>query len=496
MTISPNRRSLTRGRPKVNGGICCTRCERMSTQNRTPSWPGEQLCNSCFYTTMRTHGICPLCGHDGLLPGRTNRADPQPVCRSCADIPDDYQCLTCHTEGQIYRDGQCARCALRKDLTALIVDGAIEPVVMCRIVESLCGVDRPESILTWKRSPSVQTLLTALSCGDIPLSHDGLDEVGQSRQITHLRSLLEHNGLLPRRDEHLACFESWLAAKLDAIPETAVRAPVEQFATWHHLRRLRRNSTPGQTSERSTQSAKQQITETIKFLGWLNETHQRTAASCRQQDVDEWLATGPTTRHHVRAFFAWAKKGKINATVRLENQQTKSIPLLSQDQRLQWIKELLTGDAESLHYRVAGILVLLYAQPLVRVAALPTTAIVVAPAEIRTSLGAEPVPVPEPFASTLKDHLNNRPNLRAAGGMTANPWLFPSRHPGKHMHTRSFVNRLGEVGINVLGARNSALRNLVAEMPPPVVAKLLGFSDTCTQRHAQLAGQPWSRYVK
>jgi hypothetical protein len=63
------------------------------------------------------------------------------------------------------------------------------------------------------------------------------------------------------------------------------------------------------------------------------------------------------------------------------------------------------------------------------------------------------------------------------------------------MHTRSIVNRLGEVGINVLGARNSALRNLVAEIPAPVVAKLLGFSDTCTQRHAQLAAQPWSRYV-
>jgi hypothetical protein len=43
------------------------------------------------------------------------------------------------------------------------------------------------------------------------------------------------------------------------------------------------------------------------------------------------------------------------------------------------------------------------------------------------------------------------------------------------MHTRSIMNRLREVGINVLGARNSALRNLIAEMPPPVVAKLLGF---------------------
>jgi hypothetical protein len=35
---------------------------------------------------------------------------------------------------------------------------------------------------------------------------------------------------------------------------------------------------------------------------------------------------------------------------------------------------------------------------------------------------------------------------------------------------------LRTLGINLLGARNSALQNLVAEIPPPVVAHLLGYS--------------------
>jgi hypothetical protein len=64
----------------------------MSTQNRTPSWPGEQLCNSCFYTAMRTYGTCPICGHHGVLPGRANRTDHRPVCLACAGIPENYQC--------------------------------------------------------------------------------------------------------------------------------------------------------------------------------------------------------------------------------------------------------------------------------------------------------------------------------------------------------------------------------------------------------------------
>ena len=72
--------------------------------------------------------------------------------------------------------------------------------------------------------------------------------------------------------------------------------------------------------------------------------------------------------------------------------------MLTQDQRLARIKGLLTDDIESLPYRVAGTLLLLYAQPLIRIVALPTAAIIVAPHETRISLGAEPVPVPEPFA--------------------------------------------------------------------------------------------------
>jgi hypothetical protein len=39
-------------------------------------------------------------------------------------------------------------------------------------------------------------------------------------------------------------------------------------------------------------AAKQEITETVKFLTWLHETHQRTAATCTQQDIDAWLAFG------------------------------------------------------------------------------------------------------------------------------------------------------------------------------------------------------------
>ncbi len=459
------------------------------------SWPGEQLCHSCFYSAMRTHGTCPRCRHDGVLPGRANRTDPRPVCLGCAGIEGNYACSTCGTEGEIFRKGQCARCVVRDDLSVLMVRDAVDPVVMSTIVTILCDVDRPESIYTWKRSPKVQDLLTGLASGRIPLTHEGLDELGGGRLVGHLRSVLEHHGLLPIRDEHLARFESWLATKLDAIPQRSVRGPVEQFATWHHLNRLRRNSSPGQASDGPVRSAKQEITETIKFLTWLEQTHHRSAATCNQQDVDEYLVSGPTTRHLIRTFFVWAKANKINKTVQIGHRQAKTTPTLTQDQRLAWLKELLRGDADTLPYRLAGTLLLLYAQPLVRVAGLPTTAIVVTPHELRIALGKEPAPLPEPFADMIRRHLNDRPNLRTAGGSIENPWLFPGYHAGKHLDPQSIMLRLRKLGINLLGARNAAIQNLAAEVPPPLVAELLGYSYQVAHRHAEIAAQPWSQYA-
>jgi hypothetical protein len=61
-------------------------------------------------------------------------------------------------------------------------------------------------------------------------------------------------------------------------------------------------------------------------------------------------------------------------------------------------------------------LMLLYAQPLTPIAALKTTAIVLTPQELRISLGAEPIPVPEPFAGMLRFRLHNRSNLRINRG--------------------------------------------------------------------------------
>jgi hypothetical protein len=495
MTVSPNRRSTKRGRPLVtDGAFRCSRCQRMANQRRT-SWPGEQLCYSCFYAAMKTRGICPQCSHDGILPGLADDPNRRPICLSCARIPGDFTCRGCGIDGAFYRRGTCARCSLRQDLTALMIDGAQHQDAMAPIVEALCRVERPESILSWKRSPRVRGLLTGLATGDIPLTHVGLDEAGSDEVVHHLRSMLEHAGVLAARDEPLARFERWLSVKLEVLTEPAVRGPVEQFATWHHLRRLRQTTVPGQDSAAAVRYAKQEVTEAIKFLTWLHSTHHRTLATCLQLDVDQWLASGPTTRLKIRNLLAWAKKAQLNRSVHITHRQAPPIRSLTQQQRLGWLRELLAGDFETLPYRVAGTLLLLFAQPLTRIAALPTSAVAIIDDDVQISLGREPIPVPQPFADMLIDHTGSRPNLRAAGGIAASPWLFPGFSAGRHVDPQVIRERLERLGIDLLGARNTTLQSLVGAAPPPVVAELLGYSYATAQLHAEIAAQPWARYV-
>ncbi|MET3774437.1 hypothetical protein [Arthrobacter nitrophenolicus] len=363
-----------------------------------------------------------------------------------------------------------------------------------KLLSALCKAQRSESILTWLRKPGVRELLEQLATGDIPLSHEALDREPTSLRVEHLRSLLVHHNLLPVRDHYLALFERWLSSKLDDIDDIEVRRPIESFARWHHLRRIRTISANGKPTQGPVHSAKQEITETIKFLTWLKLTHGRTVASCLQADIEAWLTDGPTTRHAIRTFFVWAVKNRTCTNITIGFRQARTVPLLTQGKRLAMLKACLTDNFDTLSYRVAAILLLLYAQPVVKIAAMKSADVLLTPDGPRLSLGEEhPAPVPEPFAGLLTKHLASRPNMRT-GSSSGSPWLFPGYRAGQHIHPNTLMMRLREIGIDLLGARNASLRSLVQEVPAPLVAEMLGYSYQVTQKHAAAAAEPWSRY--
>jgi len=176
----------------------------------------------------------------------------------------------------------------------------------------------------------------------------------------------------------------------------------------------------------------------------------------------------------IRTFFVIAKRTRLNTQVAIAHRAARASPSLTQDQRLAWIRELLTGASESLPYRVAGLLLLLYAQPLVKVVTLRLDRLDDRGPALKLTLGKHPVEVPEPFAEVLRPHVANRPNLRTGGGVKS-PWLFPSSLAGRQLHPNSVMVRL----------RGLARRRQRRLLHPPRAGNLAGVSDQVLDALAQ-----------
>lgn len=154
----------------------------------------------------------------------------------------------------------------------------------------------------------------------------------------------------------------------------------------------------------------------------------------------------------------------------------------------------MTGTSLALPFRVAGILMLLYAQPLSRVCRLRRADIDTSDGSVTVRLGDSPAPLPEPFAALIRELLDDRRNRNTAANHD-NPWLFPGYRPGQPLHVSYVMKKVRDHGVDLLGGRNAAMRQLVLDMPPAVAATVLGYSPQVAERHAAQGGERWANYA-
>jgi len=138
---------------------------------------------------------------------------------------------------------------------------------------------------------------------------------------------------------------------------------------------------------------------------------------------------------------------------------------------------------------VAAVIVLLYAQPLTRVARLTIDG-----DHVLLQLGDPPSPVPGPFADLLLEWINSRDNMNTATNRGSR-WLFPGRRAAQPMNPYSLAASINDLGIPATAGRAAAIRQHVLEMPAPVVADALGYHQVTTAKLASQTGATWSRYA-
>ena len=485
--------------------LCCARCQRplRSRTGTAPDprgrvwvasrrWPEGDICSGCYARACETYGICANCGIERLLPGRG--PDGQSCCTDCAGL-GDFTCTRCGEEGWNHYKGVCGRCVLRDRLTLALDDGTgrVRPELV-PLFDLVAAMDRPRSGILWLSKPHVPPILQALAHGDVPLTHEGIATLPPWRSAIHVRDLLVEAEILPPVDRFLFLFEQWLPGWLEQVPDPEHRKVLTTYATWRILRTLRAAAADAPIGHYRHQIARRQLRVAAAFLQHLADGALK-ADACTQRRLDEWFAKATDAdKTDLRPFLRWAIAGKRMPRLQLPPSKATSPTPIGARERLELIRRIHDGDGMDLTERVVAMLVLLYAQPLTRVTRLTIDDVIVDDGRMAIRLGDPPAPVPAPFDALIGEYLAARPNLTTATNQNSR-WLFPGRRAGQPLHPTTFRLRFKTLGIPNLNGRSRALREMLLNAPPSVVAGMLGYAPDRAEAIAAEAGATWKHYA-
>jgi hypothetical protein len=472
----------------------CSRCGRHGYV--AGHWPDGHVCRTCRDRALRNRGQCPACGRERPLPGLV---DGRAVCRDCAGIRESFACSRCGQESKLHRGRLCTRCTLADRLAELLGDetGCIRPELV-PLARALTAMDNPLSGLTWLytrgKNGSAAELLRSLGRGEVELTHEAFHVLEPRLAAEHLRDLLISCGVLPAVDKQLCSFERWLVGYLPSISDPERQRLIRRFATWDVLPRIRLNAENGPLTPGSRKYASDQVTHAVGFLTWLDE-RQQTLRQTSQGDIDAWFAEHKEhDRNCLRSFLRWAAANRLIGRHELPKMRITAKAPLTEPQRLALLRKVLTDETGPLRSRVAAAIVLLYAQPLTRIARLTLDDVIRADGEMFLRLGEPATPVPAPVADLIESHIAARTNMRTA----TNPgsrWLLPGRRADQPLQPGYLSELLQKLGVPTSAGRGAALRQHLLEVPAPVIADALGYHYKTTARLSSEAGAGWSRYA-
>jgi hypothetical protein len=144
--------------------------------------------------------------------------------------------------------------------------------------------------------------------------------------------------------------------------------------------------------------------------------------------------------------------------------------------------------------RVAGLLVLLYAQRAARITELTTKHVTVTDDSVELLLADTPITLPPMLGDLVLELLADR-QKSVATAPDHGVWLYPATRLGQPLAPRDLLGRLRALGISPTLGRNTALMQMASEMPAAVIAKMLGISLNRATRWTQDAGNTRPGYA-
>jgi hypothetical protein len=452
----------------------------------------QRVCQRCLLRFRRAPGRCPGCTQIKVL--AFHDALRRPSCAACTGNDPVYACIDCGREDNPF-GRRCGPCEVRLRLTALLADptGKVHPQLQ-PVFDALLAAPRPQSTLYWlTRASSRPDILRGMALGELAISHGTFEAMPDHAPMRYLRDLLTGVGVLAPYHPGLERITPWLRSILTSVPKPHADL-IDRFARWQLLRRLRLLGGQDKITRGGEQNARAIIVSTVRFLAWLDE-YDTTITATTQADLDHYLVRHPGRASMTNVFLDWTTRTGITADLQVPT-ATRPLPevTLSDHDRWRHVERLLHQDTTQLYTRVAGLFILLYAQPLSRICRMtPEQVTVHEDGTVTVTFDTVPIEMPELLDQLVLDQLARSSHDRYANHHKR--WLFPGRHAGRHLATENIRKRLVTSGIHPADARKAAMFQLAAEIPAPILGEMLGLSPTTATRWSTLAARDWSQYT-
>jgi hypothetical protein len=369
------------------------------------------------------------------------------------------------------------------------------------LFEALTAARDPRATLDWlNKDDTSSAILGRVASGELRLTYDMLDQLERvldTGRKAPLDYLLVATGALPARDPVLGALERWCERFLARIDQPEHAHLLRTYIHWHVVRRLRARPPKTGLTESTGSSTRTRLKCIASFLDWLTQRGCR-LSECHQIDVDTWCASQlPHRIKIVRAFTTWAIEHKAMPPLDVPaGRGTIPVAAIEGDHRWALARRLLHGPGIDPAERVAGALVVVYAQPLTRINRLTVSDLIMQSGGVAIRLGSTPIDIPEPLATHVRELVAARqPQPRKVQIRSDPGWLFVGANPGRPISKDTLATRLRRHGVRPGRHRLAALYQLAADMPAVLVADLLGISPGTANNWVRLTGRSWNVYA-